>query len=171
MASTYAIDNLFEPTAMQISDGLIYICDTGNRRVSRLNPATMTMHDSYDMPGMAAGERPFAVCVQGSRCYVLTSYPTGPTSARVDLVIYTLSSPASAAMTFWQRVTVSAVGIYGGPNPPQVGGLFLQYAGGYLFAGCFGCDGSTSRIVKLDLDGTIVSTTTVPSILYGMVAG
>jgi hypothetical protein len=167
MSSTYDKNVMFEATGMHILGGILYICDTGNSRISRLGLAANIMIDSYDL---TIDDRPLAILVYGTRCYVLINHLTDPNTARIDLLIYNLSSPVTAPMTLWKTVTVSSSGIVGGPNPPQVGGLFLQYAGGFITAACFT---SIKSLVKLDLDGNIISTTTLPAgdPLYGMAVG
>ncbi|MEI7635867.1 MAG: hypothetical protein WCJ37_01065 [Syntrophus sp. (in: bacteria)] len=175
MSSTYDISNMFEVTGVFVSGAIVYICDTGNNRISRLKLAGLAMLDSYDM---AADDRPLAILVQGTRCYVLVSRGTGGITTRVDLWIFNLGALDTAPMTFWKTVTISSLGIFGGGNPPRVGGLYLQYAGSYIIAGCF--IGRSlyptvmdSKVIKLDLDGNIISTTALPSgdLLYGMAIG
>ena len=132
---------------------------------------SMTMIDSYDMPGNPYIPR--AILVVGSSCYVLADAITSTV-----LLIYAIGSPETAAMTLTKTVTLLATGEYQYSNPPQYGGLFLQHAGGQILAACFRVIGfypvvMDSKIIKLDLAGNIISTITLPSgdLLCGMVVG
>lgn len=85
------------------------------------------------------------------------------------MLIFNLADPVTDAMTLWKTVSVSSVGINSGELPPEYGGLFLQYTGGALIAGCFNASGN--KIVRMDLDGVILSTVTLSASdnFYGMV--
>lgn len=167
MASTYDISYFFEVTGMSGSGSLLYVCDSGNRRVTRLSMITGEPYDSYDMP---ANAYPLAVLVGTNRCYVLVNqWDSLLLNPRIDMLIFNLASPVTDAMTLWKTVSVSSVGINSGELPPQYGGLFLQYTGGALIAGCFNASGN--KIVRMNLDGVILSTATLSASdnFYGMV--
>lgn len=166
MGSSYDIQYLAEPTGLSILDGVLYICDSYNYRVSRLNIATMSMIDSYDM---TENDVPLAILARGTRCYVLVNHWTDLVP-RVDLWVYNIGTPPEP-MTLYKTATISSSGVDAYDVPPHPGGLFLQYGAGYLRAACFGTD---NRIIGLDLDGNVVSTTVIPKgtwPLFGLAIG